>query len=176
MGQNLLVQYSRSKFKQHNGTTTINNAMAPPPPQLVSTNLVDENNSGGYYNTNNNGFKRNKNPANTYSTNYVDQQTNMGCINDGMPASSSNIKNNRNNVNKMTTLKYQQQVNSVTSQSKPLSSTSGGGSRSLSIENATNRNKQNVNLMKKASGGGGVATTQITKIQIIIIRRREIIK
>jgi len=61
MGQNLLVQYSRSKFKQHNGTTTINNAMAPPLPQLVSTNLVDENNSGGYYNTNNNGFKRNKN-------------------------------------------------------------------------------------------------------------------
>ena len=77
MGQNLLVQYSRSKFKQQNGTTTINNAMAPPPPpQLMSTNLVDENNSGGYYNTNNNGFKRNNNPANTYSTNYVDQQTN----------------------------------------------------------------------------------------------------
>jgi RNA recognition motif-containing protein len=165
MGQNLLVQYSRSKFKQQNGTTTINNAMAPPlpplPPQLMSTNL-DENNSGSYFNTNNNGFKRNTNTnSNTYS-NYVEQQqTNMGCINDSMPPSSSNIINNRNNVNKMTTLKYQQ-VNNVTSQSKPLPpATSGGGARSLSIENATNRNKQNVNLIKKASGGGAT-TTQIT--------------
>lgn len=154
MGQNLLVQYSRSKFKQQNATTTTTTTTTltqQQPPQLMSTNL-DEN-GVNFYNSNSNGFKRH-----TYTNNYGEQQTNMsGCISDG-------INTSRNN--KMGPIKYQQatassssSTNTNTNTVSQSKSTSSGNTRSLSIENGTSRNKSNGGLIKKVSGIGNQTQT-----------------
>ena len=143
MSQTLLVQYSRSKFKQQNT------------PSQQSHALDHENGLGagaaspnGYYNVNANGYNKRSYGATTYDNNNPTDRM----VVQQQQQNDSNLTSNRNSRSLMPSnklpIKYQPQAVGAASSKQLVSSTA----RSLSTENVVTRGGNKMSLTSRKSG------------------------